>query len=153
MLMSFQINTHMSENANERMTAHRTFEKLYRAGQVKRVGAALSGHKRALQYRPNAASHDGAYTGVQAVAINQIVGSENRLRDFDCDFLPLTDHLEERWVGVAVAYLTGKTLPPVELIKVGNAYYVRDGHHRISVARAFGQQTIDAVVTAYSEAA
>ncbi len=47
---------------------------------------------------------------------------------------------------IAIARLTGETLPPVDLVKVGDFYFVRDGHHRISVARALGQQFVDAIV-------
>ncbi len=82
-----------------------------------------------------------------AVPISQIRGSEGKSGEFDAQFRPLKRYSRDRWVSVAVAYLQGKTLPPVELIKVGRQYFVRDGHHRISVARAYGQYDVDAVVT------
>jgi hypothetical protein len=84
---------------------------------------------------------------VQTVAIGQIRGSEGRCEDFDSSFQPLKEHAEERWVSVARAQLRGLSLPPIELIQLGDVYFVRDGHHRISVAAALGQQEIDAVVT------
>ena len=87
------------------------------------------------------------YRGISAVPIAQIRGSENRSHDFDDRFYPLQGHSEERWLNIARAMLQDQALPPVELIKVGETYYVRDGHHRISVARIFGQQAIDAIVT------
>ncbi|GAK59047.1 hypothetical protein U27_06023 [Candidatus Vecturithrix granuli] len=87
------------------------------------------------------------YRGISAVSIAHIRGSENRSHDFDDRFYPLHDHSEERWLNIARAMIQEEALPPVELIKVGETYYVRDGHHRISVARALGQQAIDAVVT------
>lgn len=87
------------------------------------------------------------YRGISAVPIAQIRGSENRSHDFDDRFYPLQGHSEERWLNIARAMLQDQALPPVELIKVGETYYVRDGHHRISVARILGQQAIDAIVT------
>ncbi len=78
---------------------------------------------------------------------------EGRCDDFDVGFHPLKEHTEERWVSVARAQLRGLGLPPVELIQVGDAYFVCDGHHRISVAAALGQQEIDAVVTVWQVAA
>lgn len=68
---------------------------------------------------------------------------------FDDAFHPIRTHTELRWRRVARAGLAGVTLPPVELIRIGEAYFVRDGHHRISVARALGQKEIDAVVTVW----
>lgn len=80
------------------------------------------------------------------VPIEKIVGSEGRAQDFDKQFRPLVNHIRDRWIGVAIAYRRGKALPPVELIQVGDEYYVRDGHHRISVAKLFGQATIEAKI-------
>jgi hypothetical protein len=57
---------------------------------------------------------------------------------------------EARWVNIATAILQGEFLPPVDLIRVGETYFVRDGHHRISAARALGQKEIDAVVTTWN---
>ena len=89
------------------------------------------------------------YAGTRPVAIRHIRGSEGRCEDFDAGFRPLRAHNRGRWTSVAEARLRGVTLPPVELILVGEVYYVRDGHHRISVARAFGQEHIDAEVTVW----
>ena len=80
------------------------------------------------------------------VPLENIVGSESRARDFDKQFRPLVSHLRDRWVGIAIAYRQGKSFPPVELIRFGDEYYVRDGHHRISIAKLFGQATIEAEI-------
>jgi hypothetical protein len=80
------------------------------------------------------------------VAIERILGSEGRANDFDRDFNPLQDRSKGRWLGVAAARQRGKPLPPVALIQVGDVYFVQDGHHRISVARALGQRAIEASV-------
>jgi hypothetical protein len=84
--------------------------------------------------------------GLRIVPISQICGSESRSSDFDRDFNPLQDHNKRRWLSVADARRRGKALPPVKLVQVGDVYFVRDGHHRISVARALGQRSIEARV-------
>ena len=89
------------------------------------------------------------HAGIRNVAISQIRGSEGRCKDFDGDFNPIQDHCTSRWLRVAAARDQGKVLPPVVLVQVGDVYLVRDGHHRISVARALGQLDIEAEVTAW----
>lgn len=87
--------------------------------------------------------------GLQYVAIDKIHGSEGRSQDFDVDFHPTHNRTEERWVSIATAQKLDVALPPVELIQVGDIYYVRDGHHRISVAKSLGQMVIEAEVTVW----
>lgn len=87
------------------------------------------------------------HAGIQAVLIDQIGGTEGRSDDFDRDFNPLNDRARERWTAVFNLWQRGLTLPPVDLIHVNEMYFVRDGHHRVSVARALGQKYIEAVVT------
>jgi len=86
------------------------------------------------------------YGGLRAVELGKIVGSEGRYRDFDRAFLPTQSHTEGKWKGVDRAHYLEIELPPVQLYKVGNVYFVRDGHHRISVAREKGAKFIDAEV-------
>lgn len=87
------------------------------------------------------------YVGLRTVALDQIVGSEGRYHEFDRAFFPRQDHSKDRWMNIDIAYHQKKNLPPVELLKVGEVYFVRDGNHRISVARAHGQEFIDANVS------
>ncbi len=87
------------------------------------------------------------YAGIHPVPVRQIRGSENRAADFDRNFDPLSDRIQPRWTSIFMAWQKDIALPPVELIQVGDTYFVRDGHHRISVARALGQEYIEAVVT------
>ena len=94
--------------------------------------------------KKSSAGRAASATGIITVAIASIVGSEGRVEDFDNEFNPLAMHNRDRWTGIAAARRQGKVLPPVELIRVGDEYYVRDGHHRISVAKASGQQEIEA---------
>jgi hypothetical protein len=99
------------------------------------------------QIRPRLA-HSGQHTlGLKIVPLDQIVGSEGRARDFDRAFFPRQMHTKERWLNIARAFYAEIPLPPVELVKVGDSYFVMDGHHRLSVARAHGQDFVDAQVT------
>ena len=87
--------------------------------------------------------------GVQEIAIDNIVGSEGRYRSFTRQFLPIQEDLRDRWKKVSQARDSKKDLPPVELYKVCNAYFVKDGHHRVSVARTKGNKYIEAQVYEY----
>ena len=86
------------------------------------------------------------YMGLHAVPITKIIGSEGRYQDFTRTFLPKFKHLQERWVSISAAAQKDVILPPIQLFKVGDAYFVRDGNHRVSVARASGIEMIDAEV-------
>ncbi|MBN2471626.1 MAG: hypothetical protein JXN59_12970 [Anaerolineae bacterium] len=88
------------------------------------------------------------YRGVQNVPLAAIVGSAGRYNDFTTAFLPSDDGLKARWERIAEIYLdpTSGGVPPVELYKVGSAYFVKDGNHRVSVARQLGLADIEAYV-------
>jgi len=86
------------------------------------------------------------HLGLRVVPIAKIVGSEGRPLDFDRAFFPRQIHTRDRWLSIDRAYYENRLLPPVELIKVGDKYFVRDGNHRVSVARSRGQEFIDAFV-------
>jgi len=134
-----------------RIAAARFHQAQFRA-QVARLGALLLGRANRLLHLGSVETSGGRYAGVRSVAIDQIRGSEGRCDDFDADFRPLKTHNKSRWVGLAAAWQRGVVMPPVELIQVGDVYFVRDGHHRISVARAFGQEQIDAELTVWDVA-
>ncbi len=86
------------------------------------------------------------YRGVKTVKVEQIVGSLNRYHQFDRAFLPVEDQIAERWQNIDRAFYKDISLPPVVLYKVGEVYFVVDGHHRVSVAREQGQEFIEAEV-------
>ena len=86
------------------------------------------------------------YRGVRTVEVAKIVGSVNRYRDFDHAFLPARNSIADRWQRVDRAFYEDISLPPVVLYKVGDIYFVVDGHHRVSVAREQGQEFIEADV-------
>lgn len=127
---------------------------LHRSMQTKallgRIYSFLTGHSRGLLDLTEEVSKRKIrrqyYAGFRTVPINRIKGSEGRSGDFDRDFNPIQTRTIDRWLNVAVARSHGATLPAVELFLVGEDYFVRDGHHRISVARAFGEEYIDAKV-------
>jgi len=114
------------------------------------VMAALSGRQNTLLSYDDVKEklHVGGpiYQGVQTVPISKIVGSLNRYHDFDRAFLPRQDELSERWQRVNRAWYEDVSLPPVVLYKVGDVYFVVDGHHRVSVARRQGQEFIEGEV-------
>jgi hypothetical protein len=90
------------------------------------------------------------YRGMQVIPIDLIVGSEGRYRDFNKYFLPKSNHLKSRWVRVDEARLKDIILPPIQLYEIGGVYFVRDGNHRVSVAKSQGVENIDAEVTSLS---
>jgi hypothetical protein len=85
--------------------------------------------------------------GLQVVPLDAIVGMIDRAVDFDRGFRPTSARLRSRWERIAAAQRRGEALPPVSLYKVGDLYFVRDGHHRVSVAKSLGRNDIDAYVT------
>ncbi len=87
-----------------------------------------------------------SYAGVKAIDIEQIVGSVDRYKDFDHFFLPRVGFPLDRWVRVRQAKIEGKELPAISAYKIGDIYFVKDGHHRVSVARDEGQSFIDAEI-------
>jgi len=85
--------------------------------------------------------------GVMTIPIGAVVGTVDRRPDaFDRSFRPRSPELRARWERIAAARRRGQAMPPIDVYRVGDLYFVRDGHHRVSVARAFGDTTIDAHV-------
>lgn len=87
-----------------------------------------------------------SYRGMQTVPVDQIIGSMDRFRDFDRTFLPRRKNTRGRWTNIDRAYYEDVRLPPIQLYKVGDVYFVKDGNHRVSVARDRGVEFIDAEV-------
>jgi ParB/Sulfiredoxin domain len=85
--------------------------------------------------------------GVQLIPLDQIVGSVDKVKDFDRRFRPTSDRSRQRWERLAEKSRLGEYLPPIDVYKLGNLYFVIDGHHRVSVARAQGATEIEADVT------
>lgn len=92
------------------------------------------------------------YKGMMTVPVNLIVGSEGRYNDFDNRFFPKNLHLKARWEHIDMAHINDIPLPPISLYELGGVYFVRDGNHRVSVAKSKGIEFIDAeVVSLQSE--
>jgi hypothetical protein len=87
------------------------------------------------------------YRGMRTVSIAKIVGSEGRSHDFNRAFLPRHDKMMRRWINIDMAHYQNVILPPIRVFEIGGAYFVRDGNHRVSVARMQGAEYIDAEVT------
>jgi len=112
--------------------------------------AALSGRGNDLmpfhEFRKRLSPEGESYRGMQEVPIDKIVGSMDRFADFDRTFLPRKKATRGRWQNIDRAYYQDVRLPPIQLYKVGDIYFVKDGNHRVSVARERGVEFIDAEV-------
>ncbi len=121
-----------------------------RRATLSRLIKKIQGKCHSLLPLPNTTNLEQAtYLGVRQVPTTAIVGSVSRSRDFDADFLPLESVDEARWLRVYSAITEGLELPPVQLIKVDDQFFVLDGHHRVSVARLCGIEYMDAEVREY----
>lgn len=136
------------------MNAQAEFERARRTAEIDRLTARLRGRDASLlpfdTIRRNLRQQSPFYRGVQEVPLDLIVGSVGRYAEMTRQFLPLNDSLKDRWVKMAELAHTDGWLP-IELYKVSNAYFVRDGNHRVSAARRLKFPTIEAHVWEYPE--
>ena len=131
--------------------AFEDFERAMRRSFWRKVRARLTGETNELlpydlvrEDLPYKGQRD---IGLQTVPLDRIVGSVGRYRDFDRAFLPIQRQNTSRWVNIRKAHYEDVHLPPVDLYKIGDVYFVKDGNHRVSVARDRNQVDIDAFVT------
>jgi hypothetical protein len=99
--------------------------------------------------RRELAANNRLYRGTRVVEVDEIVGSVGRWRDFDRAFLPTRASVGHKWKRIDRAFQRGEDLPPVELYEIGDAYFVVDGHHRVSVARYHDVPTVEASVAEF----
>src|ERR671919_25594 len=85
--------------------------------------------------------------GLETIELDSIVGTVDRSREFDRLFRPTSRRLRQRWERINKAIREGKGMPPIDVYRIGELHFVRDGHHRVSVARALGLEVIEARVT------
>jgi hypothetical protein len=85
--------------------------------------------------------------GLQTIPLDSVVGTVDRTRDFDRGFRPTTPRVRGRWQRIAAAQRRGESFPPISVYRIGDLHFVRDGHHRVSVAKSLGRAEIDAYVT------
>lgn len=133
---------------NEQVTAD--FDRARNKAFINDIVAAVSRRENRLmpfhELRSRLSPEGESYRGLQTVPISQIVGSMDRYSDFDRAFLPRGKFTKSRWTNIDRAYYQDVHLPPIQLYKVGDIYFVKDGNHRVSVARERGGEFIDAEV-------
>jgi len=147
------ISTNPSRTARAYVTARNLFDRLYLAAKIKAFIARLLGQSRELQMLDqvdDSQVKDRYLLERQAVPISRIVGSEGRSEEYDNEFLPRHRRDRERWVSVGAGMIRNPTqFSPIRMIRVGEDYYIQDGHHRASVAKALNYLFIDADVTVW----
>jgi hypothetical protein len=130
-----------------RFQARELFETSWRHARLKSLFTRFSGQRKQLLSFESVAPfiQTRIYRGVQQIDIAKIMGTFDREHDFDYNFRPLHKYLQTRWVEL---YVLAQTVswPAIRVYQVGPIYFVEDGHHRVSVARALGQQYLDAEV-------
>jgi|WetSurMetagenome_2_1015567.scaffolds.fasta_scaffold168396_2 hypothetical protein len=134
-----------------RSAAINAFQRFRQRGQLAFLMAKLTGKLPTLQeFGCYADRLQGSrkYLGLQTIPVPGIVGSVGRSHDFDRRFRPLKTHLRERWAGALLRSGTD-SWPPINVNKVGEDYFVEDGHHRVSVANYLGMVYIQAEVWEY----
>jgi hypothetical protein len=140
------------EDMDYNFQADKDFSRARRRAFLRRIGAFLRndpGSNQLLSFdevKSALGAIEQVYLGMRTVEVDKIVGSVGRHRDFDRAFLPSKGDLGVRWKRIDEMMLRAEELPPVSLYKIGDAYFVRDGNHRVSVARQQGVEMIDAEV-------
>ena len=131
-----------------RKAALTAFNRARKQGSRRALLARLTRRSTRLEHygAKNQPSYQQAALGIQTVALDEVIGSEGRSHDFDAQFWPLKEYSRDRWISIAMAMADGKPLPPVQLVQTAAGYVVRDGHHRLSVARALGRAVIEAEI-------
>ena len=140
-----------NENSFNYQTAVQDFHRARQQAAMRQLMARLTGKSADLL------SYDVVEDGLQVletkergvieIELDKIVGSVGRYRDFTRDFLPKHDSNVERWARVKAAIMDMRGMSPIEVYQVGEVYFVKDGNHRVSVARQLGTETISAYVT------
>jgi hypothetical protein len=136
----------IGEQAKARRYAAKLFDQVIGRATLSKIFGKLSGKDNRLRALSCQAIATSRTFRTVVVPLDKIVGTEGRSDDFDAKFRPLKQHNRDRWINLAAARYMGVVLPAVELVQDGDEYYVRDGHHRISVAKVMGQLEIDARV-------
>ena len=137
----------------ETLRAHEDFDSARFKAFRRAIRATLTRRSRrllSLDRVLEAAGLEGrAFGGVREIPLDKVVGSavaEAKAADFDPGFLPVNRRLRDRWTRIYTAMVEGDELPPIDVYKLDDAYYVIDGHHRVSVARNLGRDVINARV-------
>jgi hypothetical protein len=140
----------MSPNKYQIHTAIQDFQSARQRAAVQEILARVTGRStRLLSYEDVAQKlklRARTERGIQNIPLDAIVGSVGRYSDFTRTFLPRRSDDRDRWAGVKAAMEKSEGLPPIEVYKVGEVYFVVDGNHRVSIARQQDASTIEARV-------
>ncbi|MFZ0545528.1 MAG: hypothetical protein WAM60_08820 [Candidatus Promineifilaceae bacterium] len=135
--------------------AKQHFQQARRQATREQLSAWLTGNEDSLlpfeAIRAQLKSEDPLYEGLQSVSLTQIVGSVGRYKDFTRRFLPRSNSMQDRWVNVE-ALTVQRGWPPIELYRIGDVYFVKDGNHRVAIANQMGNDTIEAHVWGFPKA-
>lgn len=131
-------------------TAHQDFSHALRKGFVRSLISWIQHESNELlpydEVRKHIPIRGQHYVGLRQIETDKIVGSVSRFNDFDRAFLPRQTNTRARWESIDRAYFEDVILPPIDVYKIGDVYFVKDGNHRVSVAKERGQAYMDAYV-------
>ena len=142
-LMSLEEQVDREFTAARRRARFRRLRAKFRRKPGRRILLSFEELRRSMR------AYGGFRRGRDTVELSRIVGSAGKHEWFDEAFMPLRALSRERWKRIDRAFRRGDDLPPVILYKLGNRYFVKDGHHRVSVARFHGAEWIDAEITEF----
>jgi hypothetical protein len=149
-IMFFDQNDGNNSNEQSWSTARQDFSHAYRKGFFHAIVAWIQHLNNDLipydEVRKRIPMRGQHYLGLQQIETDKIVGSVSRFNDFDRAFLPRQTHTRSRWESIDRAYFQDVILPPIDVYKIGDVYFVKDGNHRVSVAKERGQAYMDAYV-------
>lgn len=128
-----------------------TFERARRKEAYRRFGRIVTGGSRSVpvpldEVQVRMRVFEQTYVGIRPIPVRQIVGSAGRTTDFDKDFLPTRAEVRDRWTNIERTY-PESGFPPIVVYKLGDSYFVVDGHHRVAVAKQRKVEFIDAEIT------
>ena len=143
----------LRDTGSPRADAEADFLRARRLQVIAALGSRImfeeSGDRKALSFQETVDALgrvDEVSLGRQIIPVDKIVGSVDKVRDFDPQFRPRSGRSRQRWERIAEAARRGESLPPIDVYQIGEMYFVRDGHHRVSVHRALELPMIEADV-------
>lgn len=143
----------MNDNPYVTQIALQHFSQARRQAWREQLSARLTGRDARLlpfdAIRDQLKQKNPLYQGIRQVALSQIAGSVGRYSEFTRQFLPLHNSFRERWVRIEALAQSNEGWPPVELYRIGDVYFVKDGNHRVAVARQLHLDSIEAAVWAF----
>lgn len=127
-----------------------TYPKARRKELLRRIGGLLTGERPGSlltleEVQSTLRSYQQSYLGVRSIPVESIIGSVSRSQDFDDAFLPRSAAIQKRWQGVE-RYFADRPFPPISVYRIGDAYFVSDGHHRVAIAKQKDIEFIDAEI-------